>query len=423
MYELSKRYFIKVLFFALPLFLIPNFYSHSETLSSPDSATNALALTPPMGWNSWNTFTGGVSDVLIRQVADAMVTNGMKNAGYQYVIIDDGWSLPNRLNGHLQPNPKTFPNGIKILADYVHAKGLKFGIYACRGRLTCMEKGAGSYGYETIDAKDFADWGVDYLKYDNCNPGFLANQEKDYQHMQTALADSGRPIVFSVCAWEFKPWMPSIGNLWRTSGDITNNWDAMLAISDVNEQSALEAGPGRWNDPDALVAGCGEIRDNQHGTAFDGASELVGAGEMTADEWRAQFSLWAIMAAPLIASNDVRSMSLKVREILLNREVIAVDQDVLGRQGLKVWDSGTGLNIYSKRLNGGHGWAVLLLNRSTVGAVITAPWKDIGVPVGPATVRDLWAHANRGTFSDSYKAYVPSHGGVMLKISSFSNSL
>jgi len=417
MYKFLKRHFIKVLFFALPLFLIPTFNSHLETLSSSASATSSLALTPPMGWNSWNTFTGGVNDALIRQVADAMVASGMKKAGYQYVIIDDGWSLPNRLNGHLQPNPKTFPNGIKALADYIHAKGLKFGIYACRGRKTCQKTGVGSYGYETIDAEDFAEWGVDYLKYDNCNPGFLANQEQDYQHMQTALADSGRPIVFSICAWEFKLWMPTIGNLWRTSGDITNNWDAMLGISDVNEKSASEAGPGRWNDPDALVVGCGDIRDTQHGIAFDGASELVGAQEMTVDEWRSHFSLWAIMAAPLIASNDVRSMSSMVRQILLNPEVIAVDQDVLGRQGIKVWDSGTGLNIYSKMLNSGHDWAVLLLNRSAVGAVITAPWKDIGVPVGLATVRDLWAHANRGTFSDSYQDYVPSHGVVMLKIS------
>lgn len=381
-----------------------------------DTIPTRLAQTPPMGWNSWNTFMKGLSDTLLRQVADAMVTNGMRDAGYQYVNIDDGWALPDRLNDHLQPDPAKFPGGFKPVTDYLHSRGLKFGIYSDRGTLTCVSRSPGSYGHETTDAEDFAAWGVDYLKYDNCNPAFFSTQKKDYRRMYEALVATRRPIVFSICAWNFKNWMPEIGNLWRTTDDITDTWGTIVDIIDKNVKSAQYSGPGKWNDPDMLVVGCFNVLDFQHNRALDGTSELVGNKGLTDVESRSHFSMWAMMAAPLIASNDVRNMPKKIRDILINKEVIAVDQDPLGHQGIKVWDSGTGLNVYSKVLRGNNIRAVALLNRSGTTAVITVNWEDIEIPAGKAAVRDLWDHTNRGIFSNHYKATVPSHGMVMLKV-------
>jgi alpha-galactosidase len=291
------------------------------------------------------------------------------------------------------PDPKTFPNGIKPLADYVHSKGLKLGIYSDRGRLTCQGR-AGSYGFEAIDAKDFADRGVDYLKYDNCNPPFLSSQAGGYQKMGDALTTTGRPIVFSICAWGFQDWMPETGNLWRTGGDISDSWDSMVGIIDNNEQWASYCHAGAWNDPDMLE---------------------VGNGKMTDTEYRTHFGMWAIMAAPLIAGNDVRDMSKATREILLNKEIIAVDQDPLGFQGIRVWE-GNGCGVYSKVILGAGVRAVALLNRSSSSASVTAKWADLGIPSGAADVRDLWTHEDLGSFNDSYSALVPSHGVVMLKV-------
>jgi alpha-galactosidase len=377
---------------------------------------NGLSPTPPMGWNSWNSFMDGVSDALLRQIADAMVANGMRDAGYQYVNIDDGWALPQRVNGHLQPDPVKFPGGFKPVTDYLHARGLKFGIYADRGTATCVSHSPGSHGHETTDAADFAAWGVDYLKYDNCNPAFFSTQERDYRRMRDALAATGRPIVFSICAWKFKDWMPGMGNLWRTTDDIRDDWGTLVEIIDQNEKSASFSRPGQWNDPDMLVVGCSNIQDLQHNRAFDGASELVGSRGLTEEENRSHFGMWAIMAAPLIAGNDLSNMPDKIREILLNKEVIAVDQDPAGRQGVKVWDNGQGLCVYSKVLMGNNTRAVALFNRSEHSEAITAKWVDIGIPGGTATVRDLWKHVDMGTFSGGYKAYVPSHGLVLIKV-------
>ncbi len=364
------------------------------TVPASLSSQNALALTPPMGWNSWNKFQCLISDKLIREVADAMVTNGMKDAGYLYVNIDDCWALPNRENGHLKANPDTFPNGIKSLADYIHSQGLKLGIYSDRGTDTCQGK-AGSHGYEAVDAKDFADWGVDYLKYDNCNIPSFSNTQKDFQKMRDALTASGRPIVFSICTWGFLPWMPEVGNLWRTGGDIHDDWGSMIGAMDNNDLEASYAHPGAWNDPDMLE---------------------IGNGAMTDTEYRTHFSLWAIMAAPLIAGNDVRTMSPETAEILLNQEAIAVDQDPWGLQGVRVADDGQGSNVYSKVLQGPNSRAVALLNRSNGPTTITVKWADLSIPPGPAFVRDLWAHQDLGDFSDSYSASVPSHGTVLLKV-------
>jgi alpha-galactosidase len=368
-----------------------------------------------MGWNSWNTFMGGVSDSLLRQVADAIVTNGMRNAGYQYVNIDDGWALPQRVKGHLQPNPEKFPEGLKPVTNYLHARGLKFGIYADRGKSTCVSHSPGSYGHEITDAADFAAWGVDYVKYDNCNPAVFSTQEGDYRRMRNALLATGRPIVFSICAWNFKNWMPDMGNLWRTTDDIRDDWNTITNIIDQNEKSSQYAGPGRWNDPDMLVVGCSNIPDLQHHPE-DGMSELVGSNGLTDIENRAHFSMWAMMAAPLIAGNDVRNMPEKIKEILLNKEVIAVDQDPMGSQCVKVWDDGKGSYVYSKTLEGVNTKAIALFNRSNSDQNITAKWVDLGIPTGNATVRDLWNHTDLGTFANSFKAFVPSHAVVLLKI-------
>jgi alpha-galactosidase len=215
-----------------------------------------------MGWNSWNKFQCDVSDALIRQITDAVVSSGMRDAGYAYIIIDDCWMTMKRERGHLQPDPATFPYGIKPLADYVHSRGLKFGLYSDRGTQTCQGRAA-SHGHEKTDARDFADWGVDYLKYDNCNPAFLSVQEWDYKRMKKALDSTGRPIIFSICTWgHFKEWMPSVGNLWRSGGDIHDNWDSMMGQIGPNEELAPYAGPGHWERPGH--AGSGQWRHDGH---------------------------------------------------------------------------------------------------------------------------------------------------------------
>jgi alpha-galactosidase len=378
--------------------------------------SNGLAQTPPMGWNSWNTFQDRLSDILIQQDADAMVTNGMRDAGYQYINLDDGWALPDRVNGHIQADPLKFPQGIKAVADYLHARGFKFGIYADRGAKTCLGKCPGSYGHETTDAVDFASWGVDYIKYDNCHAGFLSNQEADYQRMGNAIAATGRPMVYSICAWEFKNWMPSLGNLWRTTWDITNQWGSVISIIDLNEPLAPYAGPGHWNDPDMLVVGCSYTPNLQAGRVFDLVSELVGGEGLSDNECQAHFSLWAMMAAPLIAGNDVRTMPDSIRKILLNKEVIAVDQDPLGKQCVEAWKDLTGLYVYSKELRGKNTRAVALMNRTVNQEVITVQWKDIGLPEGKAKVRDLWKHADVGVYTNNYTSPVPPHGVVLLLV-------
>jgi len=369
-----------------------------------------------MGWNSWNTFKDGVSDTLLRQVADAMAANGMRDAGYRYINMDDGWALPQRLNGHLQPNPAKFPNGFKPLSDYLYARGFKFGIYADRGTRTCVGLCPGSYGHETTDAKDFADWGVDYVKYDNCNPAFFSNQAGDYSRMRDALFATGRPIVFSLCAWEFKNWMPGMGQLWRTTADISDNWGRVLENLDANERTAALAGPGNWNDPDMLVVGCEDVADFQHGQVFSDMPELAGHPGLTQTESRSHFSMWAMMAAPLLAGNDVIHMPKWIKEILVNPEVIAVDQDPAGHQGVAVWENGKGLYVYSKVLQGVNARAVALFNRMDKDETITAEWTDLGIPKGQASVRDIWKHADLGVFSDRYKGFVSPHEAVLLRI-------
>ena len=362
-----------------------------------------LAKTPPMGWNSWNKFACDVNETLIKEIADAMVSTGMKAAGYQYIVIDDCWQIGRDNDGNIIADPKRFPSGMKALADYVHAKGLKFGLYSDAGTLTCQKR-PGSRGYEFQDARQYAAWGVDYLKYDWCSHG-TQDSESSYSIMHDALRKTGRPIAFSICEWgSTKPWLwaPAVGNLWRTTGDIQDCWDCkkdwggMGFIHILDLQAGLEshAGPGHWNDPDMLE---------------------VGNGGMSTTEYRAHLSLWCILAAPLMAGNDIRSMTPEIAEILTNTEVIAVDQDALGMQGRRVKREGDE-DVWAKQLADGSR-AVALLNRSGAEREISISWGEIGYPDHlSAKVRDLWAKRDLGTSTGSFSAGVPSHSVVMVRI-------
>ncbi len=360
-----------------------------------------LARTPPMGWNSWNHFGCDVSESLIRETADALAASGLGAAGYRYVVIDDCWQVARDRAGVLVADSTRFPHGMRALADYVHGRGLLFGIYTDAGTKTCQGR-PGSYGHEAQDARSFAAWGVDYVKEDWCNATGL-DAPTQYARFRDALARSGRPIVFSICEWgvnEPWQWAPRVGNLWRTTDDIADTWSSMLANLDVSSQHASVAGPGAWNDPDMLE---------------------VGNGGMTDAEYRAHLSLWAIMAAPLIAGNDVRSMSAATREILGNREVIAVDQDSLGVQGVLVAEGPPERQVWAKPLADG-ARAVALLNRSAAPAKITVRFQRVGLRADSATVRDLWAHAERGTYGAEYGDTVPPHGVVLLRVVPWSRS-
>jgi alpha-galactosidase len=377
-----------LLLFGIPLFSAPK--------QSAFALNNGLALTPPMGWNSWNKFECAVSQTVVEQEADAMVSSGMAAAGYQYINIDDCWEASSRdSNGNLVADPTRFPNGIKAVADYVHSKGLKLGIYNDAGTATCSGY-PGFEGHEQQDANTYASWGIDYIKVDWCNTTGLDPQTQ-YTLIRNALVNTGRPIVLSLSEWGINsPWIwgPSVANLWRTTGDISDNWSSMLSNLDANAVGASSAGPGGWNDPDMLE---------------------VGNGGMTTAQDQAEFSMWAIEAAPLITGNDLTSMSAATASILTNAEVIAVDQDPAGVQGVKVADNGSGLQVWAKRLQGSNTYAVALLNRNSSAANITVNWSSLGIS-GSASVRDLWAHANLGSFTGSYTTNVPATATVVLKI-------
>jgi alpha-galactosidase len=370
----------------------------SSTADPTQTATAIVAVTaggraptPPMGWNSWNKFGCNLSESLVKQVADAMVSSGMAAAGYRYVNLDDCWQTSRTGDGTIVADPARFPSGIKALADYVHGKGLKLGVYSDRGTATCAGR-PGSQGHEQQDAQTYASWGVDYLKHDNCNANL--DQRTQYTAMRDALRASGREIVFSVCAWGFADWMPSVGDLWRTTGDINDSWGSVMGILDQNARLSAAAKPGAWNDPDMLE---------------------VGNGGMSETEYRSHFSLWAMMAAPLIAGNDLRSMSSSIRAILTAPEVIAVDQDPLGVQGVRV-SSANNQEVWSKTLSGTRRRAVALFNRGSSRAQMTARWTDLGLPAGAAWVRDLWARKDLGDHTDSYTVTVDPHATVMLSV-------
>jgi len=362
--------------------------------ASADELT--LAATPPMGWNSWNHFACKVSDAVVRAAADALVATGMKAAGYVYVNIDDCWQGQRDRSGVIHPNSK-FPD-MKALGDYIHSQGLKFGIYSSPGPKTCAGY-EGSYGHEEQDAKQYAAWGVDYLKYDWCSASKVYKPEEMsavYKKMHQALVRTGHPIVFSLCqygrrsVWE---WGASVGgNLWRTTGDIEDNYNRMYSIAHAQDGIEPYAGPGHWNDPDMLE---------------------VGNGGMNRDEYISHMSMWCMMAAPLLAGNDLAHMSADTLAILTNPEVIAIDQDPKGVQGRWAWQVGP-YEVWAKPLQDGS-TAALLINRGEDAERITANFKDIGVS-GTKSVRDLWARKDLGQFTDSFSAEVPRHGVVLVKV-------
>jgi alpha-galactosidase len=367
-------------------------------LPAAHALPNGLATAPPMGWNDWNAFGCNVNEQLVEQTADVFVSAGMRDAGYTYVNIDDCWLTRNRdTNGNLVPDPAKFPHGISGVASYVHGKGLKLGIYEDAGTATCAGY-PGSLGHEQQDANLFASWGVDYLKYDNCNnTGVPAPQR--YTAMRNALAATGRPILFSICDWgQEGPWNwgPGLGNLWRTTGDISDNYASMTGIFHSNVGLAPHSAPGAWNDPDMLE---------------------IGNGGMTAPEYRSEFSLWAEMAAPLLSGTDLRSASADTLAIYTNRDVIAVDQDPLGAQGRLVASaSASNQHVLAKPLANGD-VAVLLFNESGSAATFGTTATAAGVtPASTYTLTDLWAHTSRTTGGD-ISASVPAHGVVMYRVS------
>ncbi len=359
-------------------------------------AQDPLAKTPPMGWNSWNHFGCKITDSIVRAQADAMVSSGMKAAGYEYVNIDDCWEGRRDSQGFIHPNSK-FPD-MKSLAEYVHSKGLKLGIYSSPGPKTCAGY-EGSYGHEQQDAETYAKWGIDYLKYDWCSARYVYQPEQfpaAFEKMHQALLSTGRPIVYSIHGrgrvWA---WARSVGaNLWRTTGDIKDDYNRMIAIGFGQSGLAQFAGPGHWNDPDMLE---------------------IGNGGMTAGEYRTHMSLWCLLAAPLITGNDLTRMSAETLAILTNPEVIAIDQDPLGVEGHRVWEEGP-LEIWIKPLADGSK-AVGLFNREQSTIRITVKFSDIGIGER-ATVRDLWARRDLGTFTGSYSADVEHHGVVLIKVTS-----
>ena len=375
-----------------------------------------LALTPPMGWNSWNKFACNVDEQLIRQTADALVSNGMKDAGYEYVVIDDCWHGARDAQGFIQPDARRFSSGMKALGDYIHSKGLKFGIYSDVGAKTCGGR-PGSRGHEYQDAQTYANWGVDYLKYDWCNSEGL-KAEGAYATMRDAIHATGRPIVLSICEWgDNKPWewAKDIGYLWRTTGDIYACWDCEKnygtwsswgVMRIVDKQAGLRnyAGPGHWNDPDMLEVGNG----------------------LTEAEDRAHFSLWAMLAAPMISGNDVRNMTKQTQAVLTNKDVIAIDQDALGIQGFRALNE-NGLDVWVKPLSNDE-WAVCFLNRSETPKAVEFDWKNQNIKDGftnkelnPAQtsykIRDLWTKKDLGTTNAVMKTTIAPHDIVMVRLS------
>jgi alpha-galactosidase len=374
------------------------------------ATAQTVAATPPMGWNSWNFFAGKVTDKDIRDTADLLVSTGMHDAGYVYVNIDDTWEAKQRdAQGRIQGNEK-FPD-MKALADYVHSKGLKLGIYSSPGAQTCARY-EGSLGHEEQDAQTYADWGIDYLKYDLCS--YRTNMEQQapndkaaqymlmrqaYEKMHQALLKTGRPIVYSLCqygwdsVWE---WGPTVGgNLWRTTGDISANFDRMSLIGRSQAGLAKFAAPGHWNDPDMLE---------------------VGNGKLTHDENVTHMTLWAMLAAPLIAGNNLTQMTPDTASILMNKEVIAIDQDALGRQGDRIYAEGP-VEIWVKPMkDGSKAVAIFNFGESAVDSgKFGLHLKEMGLPAS-VKARDVWAAKDLGTIKDDWKTVVPRHAVVLLVV-------
>lgn len=359
-----------------------------------------LALTPPMGWMTWNYFGTNINENVIKEMADAMVASGMVKTGFDHIMIDDGWQGGRDNKNNMIPDLKKFPSGIKALADYVHSKGIKLGIYSDAAQLTCAGYTA-SLGFEIQDAKTFASWGIDYLKYDYCNAPSDSNTAKiRYRKMADALRNSGRNIVFSICEWGGRqPWHWAAGvggQLWRTTGDVRDSWKSVMNILDINANLEAYAGPGQWNDPDMLIVG---LRGSNGPAGDHGGS---GCNDI---EYQSNMSLWCMMASPLIATNDVRNMNEETKRILLNKEVIALNQDPLGKQATRkikddVW------NVFVKPLANGD-VAIAILNRSDASRKASLNFSELGLE-GKYEIRDLWQHKDLGK-GKKWKGDVQSH--------------
>ncbi|MGZ3958074.1 MAG: glycoside hydrolase family 27 protein [Flavisolibacter sp.] len=376
-----------------------------------------LAPTPPMGWTSWNTFEINISEQLVKDMADVMVSSGMRDAGYVYLVLDDGWMAMERdpKTGDLVADPKKFPHGLKPVIDYVHAKGLKFGLYNCAGTKTCAGY-PGTRGYEYQDARFYASLGTDYLKFDWCNTGGI-NAKEAYTTMSKALRTAGRPMIFSLCEWGSNHpwnWAEPLGQLWRTTEDISNQFDGMksmggwqangiLRIVDLQDSLRKFAGPNHWNDPDMLEVGNG----------------------LTPAENRTHFSLWAMLAAPLMAGNDLRKMTSETREVLTNREVIAVNQDELGVEGWKYLEKDS-LQTWFRPL-GKEDWAVAFVNRSAIPQTLVWDWqknvisdtlskRELNANRVPYKVRDLWLKKDMGQAKKPLRAVIAPHDVLMLRL-------
>ncbi|MBE8520922.1 ricin-type beta-trefoil lectin domain protein [Amycolatopsis sp. H6(2020)] len=362
-----------------------------------EALENGLARTPPMGWNTWNTFECNINETLVKQTTDLMVSSGMRDRGYTYVNLDDCWMTRSRdASGDLVADPAKFPSGLKALGDYIHARGMKFGIYEDAGTMTCQGF-PGSFGHEQADANLFASWGVDYLKYDNCHNDGTTQQDylRRYSAMRDALQATGRPITYSICEWGyFDPasWAADVGNLWRTTGDITNNWGSIDTIYRQNVGLASAAKPGAWNDPDMLEVGNG----------------------MDFQEDRAHFTLWAAMAAPLIAGPDLRSASVATFSTYLNPDVIAVDQDPLGKQATRI-SSGDGLDVLAKPLQNAD-VAVVLFNENSTTKTVATTVAAAGLPAAASyRLTNLWSK-ELTTSTGAISASVPSHSTVIYRV-------
>lgn len=375
-------------------------------------------MTPPMGWNSWNTFAANINEKLVLEMADVMVSSGMRDAGYIYLVLDDAWMAKERdpKTGNLVPDPVKFPRGMKFVSDYIHSKGLKFGLYNCAGTLTCAGY-PGTRGYEYQDARFYASVGTDYLKFDWCSSNGI-NAREAYATMSKAFRKAGRPILFSLCEWgQNKPWTwaAPVGHMWRTTGDITNqfegvkthgSWSSLSVMKILDSQDTLRkyAGPGHWNDPDMLEVGNG----------------------LTESENRAHFSMWSMIAAPLIAGNDLRKMSPSTNAILTNKEVIAVNQDSLGIQALK-YSAKDSLETWVKLLENGE-WAICFLNRKSTPQPVTFDWaaqviedpvakRNLDAKTTTYKLRNLWTKKDAGNTKKALQVTVAPHDVVLLRLS------
>jgi alpha-galactosidase len=369
-----------------------------------DEEFNALAPTPPMGWNSWNKFGCDVSEKMIMEMADAMVSSGLKDVGYQYIVIDDCWQVARDKDGNIIADPQRFPHGIKYLADYVHSKGLKFGIYSCAGSKTCAGR-PGGRGYQFQDARQYAAWGVDFLKYDWCNSEYQTTKAA-YKTMSDALKASGRPIVFSLCEWgSSQPWTwaKGIGQTWRATGDIKDffecqlDWGGLGVLNIIDKVAPLDAyaGPGHWNDCDMLE---------------------VGNGGMTTTEYITHMSMWCMLCSPLMAGNDLRNMDATTKSILTNREVIDINQDPKGVQA-HLYISFGNKQVFAKPLDNGD-YAVCFLNKDETPWNLDFSWWNLGCIDSKTTytIHDVWKHKDIGTTAQKLKSVIPGHGVLVVRL-------